>query len=233
VECNILLQLSEVEKWTQEIAYNLLENIEVTCRQINMGYLQESLNQRISKGVTYVDMKNLKLHVHHSLNNSDFDDLVKKLMESQDLMKRFERVGHDIAIPIPPTPTRHRDYLVPFDSNAFVREKNEIGTVLNDFEKSISYWESINLNWKYVWTVFNKYLETAREFYTNDPVGTSRMILTLLKVIKIWDKAVCLKFPILLQHRAGVDLSVCQDLILPIKGDLESLSQVEGYIFRQ
>jgi hypothetical protein len=59
------------------------------------------------------------------------------------------------------------------------------------------------------------------------------MILTLLRMIIVWDKIVCTKFPMLFEHRGGVDLRVCKDLLLPSKSDLDALANIERYFLQR
>lgn len=104
-----------------------------------------------------------------------------------------------------------------------------------DFERNVGYWQhSIgSADGRYVWEGFLKYYKLGKEFYKYDCVGYSRFILTLLKIIRLWEEVVCERYPLLLEHRAGVDLTVGKDLLLTNRMDLVALAKIETYFLRR
>jgi hypothetical protein len=157
-------------KWISETAWEALQSCSLTLRKARKEILEKGLLTRVNeaKQDNRVDMKLLKLHVGLSMRKNGYSVLLDSLVQSTGLGKRFERVGVDMAVPIPPTPKRHRSWDKLFDPIVFETEaKEEMGIILLDFERSLVLWDAMagDLTWKYVWDVFRVYLSTAKEFY--------------------------------------------------------------------
>jgi len=75
------------------------------------------------------------------------------------------------------------------------------------------------------------YLTTAGKFYkkTKDPLGGSRMILTLLKLNQILDRLACKKFPLLIEHSSYFKPEIINCLLLPSKFELGVAQELVEY----
>jgi hypothetical protein len=77
------------------------------------------------------------------------------------------------------------------------------------------------------------YATKATSQYNEDPVATSRKVLTILRCLRVLDEIACREHPILLQHEPGIDFSVFRYLLLPFKGDMEDAFSLEQYFLQR
>ena len=82
---------------------------------------------------------------------------------------------------------------------------------------------------------FEKYLREALKFYFSDDEarvvpGMSLMLLTLLKLIIAVDQKATHKFPLLKEHKLGIDAKVIHLLLLPLKNDMEFAVELEDHL---
>lgn len=103
---------------------------------------------------------------------------------------------------------------------------------LFDFERNVLHnWSDVITvdDHEYVWNTFHKYSNSALVYYSNDPVGISRCILTMLKMIQVWDKLVCVQYPLLRSYKIGIDTAFVGMLLVPSKEELAIVDYVSDY----
>ncbi|XP_035705453.1 uncharacterized protein LOC118434914 [Folsomia candida] len=66
-----------------------------------------------------------------------------------------------------------------------------------------------------------EYSRKAMEHYRNDPIGNSRLVLTVLKCIQVLDKIASTEYPTYAKHNSGVDLHFMDRLVLPRLCDMQ------------
>ena len=86
--------------------------------------------------------------------------------------------------------------------------------------------------------LFENYMKEALKFYMpksrkSDLLGVSCMLLTLLKLICALDEKATLKFPLLEEHKLGINPILIQSLLLPLKSDMELAAELEEYLSRR
>jgi hypothetical protein len=77
------------------------------------------------------------------------------------------------------------------------------------------------------------YANKAASQYSEDPVATSRKILTILRCLQVLDEIACREYSILLEHESGIDLTVFHHLLLPFKSDMEDTFSLEEYFLQR
>lgn len=77
-----------------------------------------------------------------------------------------------------------------------------------------------------------QYASIADPFYAGDPIGNSRMLLTRFKILVILDLIATRKYPLLLEHRSGINSAVFDNLILPHHIDMKICNGIQNY-YRQ
>lgn len=73
------------------------------------------------------------------------------------------------------------------------------------------------------------YASTAEKIYENDQHSKSKMILVRLKLLAILDSIACRQYPLLKQHRSGVNPNVIKTLLLPQRIDMKVADELEEY----
>lgn len=96
--------------------------------------------------------------------------------------------------------------------------------------------ETLELNQLREWSCrqlrdrYDKYLNKAFEFYSEkDAFGGSRMVLTLLKLIRVLDEKATAAHPLLKQHEPGIDPTLIHAVLLPLRSDMEMANALEEY----
>lgn len=74
-----------------------------------------------------------------------------------------------------------------------------------------------------------KYGAAAKNHYKNDPLGGSRMILTILQIIRVLDQIATEEYPMLAQHHSGINPKIIEDLLLPFRHQMKVASDLENY----
>lgn len=103
---------------------------------------------------------------------------------------------------------------------------------LNDFENWILYKLKFKENGFHCTTIrewFVEYSSIAEKFYTNDPLGTSRMLLVRLKLVGMMDRMATEAHPLLLEHRSSIDTKCFEILLLPQKIDMKIAHELQNY----
>ena len=59
-----------------------------------------------------------------------------------------------------------------------------------------------------------KYIDKAKLFYENDELGNSRMIMTCIKLVCLLDKIAINQFPMLTEHKIGIDSKTFESLLI-------------------
>ena len=80
--------------------------------------------------------------------------------------------------------------------------------------------------------LFKNYLRKAFKFYA-EPLGFSKMLLTLLKLICALDKKTTQKFSLLKEHKLGISPTLIHSMPLPLKNDMELATELEEYFSRR
>lgn len=74
-----------------------------------------------------------------------------------------------------------------------------------------------------------KYGVAAKKHYSNDPLGGSRMILTILQIIRTLDQIATEEHPLLEEHHTGINPKIIEDLLLPSRYHLKIATKLEHY----
>lgn len=131
------------------------------------------------------------------------------------------RISHAVA---PPIPT--------FGLLASESDKN---LFISDFENWILYKLDVN-DQRYGSDVLRTWCKTyaysAKNFYTDDQLGMSKMVLVRLKLICMLDLMACATHPLLREHRSCINPAIINSMLLPQKRDMTIALQLENY-FRQ
>jgi hypothetical protein len=75
-----------------------------------------------------------------------------------------------------------------------------------------------------------EYVKLARKKFQNNPEGWCSMILTLLKVWEKLDRKAIDLYPLVKEHKTGIDCSVFESLLVPYGADLKRLHDLQQYI---
>lgn len=73
------------------------------------------------------------------------------------------------------------------------------------------------------------YQEKASQFYNDDPIGASRMMLVILKIIFILDVLAVRKYPLLKEHGSCINPSIIDNLVLPQQSDMKVAFELQQY----
>ncbi|KAL9653598.1 hypothetical protein ABK040_000515 [Willaertia magna] len=130
-----------------------------------------------------------------------------------------------------------RDFTnVIFNFNA--TEENDAFTQLFDFENWVR--DEID-NWIYskklnyveysqrLYDLLTNYEGKAKKYYRNDPLGNSRMILTVLNIIRVLHILSIKISPILKEYKSGVEIEILQSVLAVTKNDLKYTKSLEDY----
>ncbi|KAK1974854.1 hypothetical protein LZ30DRAFT_810521 [Colletotrichum cereale] len=79
-------------------------------------------------------------------------------------------------------------------------------------------------------SLLESYHDAASSFYTGNPESTSIMLLTILDLWIVCDKATVLKHPLLKDYNPEVPLDLFENLLLPKKRHMERLHAAELYL---
>lgn len=74
-----------------------------------------------------------------------------------------------------------------------------------------------------------QYGVAAKQHYKDDPLGGSRMILTILAIIQILDQMAVEEYPLLEEHNSGINPRIIQDLLLPSRDRMRVALALENY----
>ncbi len=103
---------------------------------------------------------------------------------------------------------------------------------LNDIENWVLYSKILSTITR-VSTLFgllDKYVELAKDFYKNDPVGYSRMVLASIKLICAIDKIACDKHALLKKYSIGFKSDILEILLLPNLNEMLIAKELSEYI---
>lgn len=157
--------------------------------------------------------------------------LLNYLTSSRDVqVKKYD-------VPIPHVPPRHRinlqkKYIHNIPQSVPPVFGLDISIILFDFERNV--WQ----NWNdvisledsdYVWKMYHEYLNSAFTYYKNDPVGMSRLIITTLKMIQVWDQCVGRQYPLVKEHKIGIQPTFVHMLLVTTKEELDIVNTLEAY----
>ncbi|XP_065674638.1 uncharacterized protein LOC136091250 [Hydra vulgaris] len=119
-----------------------------------------------------------------------------------------------------------------------VDQNNDTEIKLYDFEVwvRIVLWKDFPLNITQfhensseIFNLFQKYLEISVKFYVNDPVGLSRMVLTLLLITAVLDSIAVKKIPLLADYHTSLGKTYFDSLLTPLLEDMKYLNSVKAY----
>ena len=173
------------------------------------------------------------------INEINYADIVHKNISSlisQINFKKKLNANKLNGIPkAPECPNRHLSTDIP-DSGYQSYSKDSTIAHLYDIE----YWiESIHLdnvnatesfNSFWIIELMDKYINMALSFYSNDPIGNSRTILSCMKLVCILDKLATNEFPLLNEHEIGFDIKPLESLLLPRSSDMIYSQSIKEYI---
>ncbi len=218
-------------QWTQDLYNETLQETATISHSHHDG-IKKSLakfiedNKRLSK----FDLSDIKLWLKQSLRHNNLKDLIQD-GSAIGRMKTVSLLQTPIQIP----GIRHRDPRELFEYTQLQQMHVNKALTMYDFEKNVSSWHTMlsSADGTYIWEAFLKYYKVGKEFYKHDSVGYSRFILTLLKIIRLWDEIVCERYPLLLEHRSGIDLKIIKQLLVTNRNDLISVSKIETYFLHR
>lgn len=108
----------------------------------------------------------------------------------------------------------------------------DVNFLLSDFENWILYNSSstdTRFGSDFLRTLSYGYATCAERFYTDDRVGTSKMVLVRLKLIAMLDAIAVKTHPLFADHHTSIDTEVFQKLLLPQRVDMEIAFELEQY----
>lgn len=108
----------------------------------------------------------------------------------------------------------------------------QLNLAISDFEHQILYRTNIeNFDSKphELRTFCIAYIQCAERFYGNDPLGHSKMVLVLLKMLAMLDEIATKAYPMLLEHRSGINPNIINSLLLPSFSDMKIAHELEMY----
>eukprot|EP01088_Endostelium_zonatum_P016698 TRINITY_DN4620_c1_g1_i1.p1 TRINITY_DN4620_c1_g1~~TRINITY_DN4620_c1_g1_i1.p1 ORF type:complete len:3251 (+),score=438.35 TRINITY_DN4620_c1_g1_i1:210-9962(+) len=113
------------------------------------------------------------------------------------------------------------------------QNEEEDGIMLYGFEewviKNLDAKEIQTLGYKRIKEMFTGYITIGQEYYKEDAVGGSRMILVLLIILLMIDSQTITLYPVLGQHRTSVNTRIMQDLLLKKQEEQQLLCKIEKY----
>lgn len=205
-------------------------NVVVTIRGFIDERWQKIIKREASQSQVVVDTSKLNFaeHIKHSLNNA-----------TQHLEQALTASPHPAPIKVrdPICCTRNKSKTIPdvgvLDSN---KTLVDIGEALYDIESWVQnvLWAqrkapNIHLVSHSLFNLFRAYIKKGKEYYGDDPVGSSRMILATITIVAVLDYTATREHPLLQTYNHGVNTSVLQQLLLPHRGDMEHLAELEAY----
>ncbi|KAL9651875.1 hypothetical protein ABK040_000221 [Willaertia magna] len=115
-----------------------------------------------------------------------------------------------------------------FDFENWVRDEmdNWLSITNANFSKDL---DIISIYSEKLFNFLTNYEENAKIFYKNDPLGNSRMILTILNIIRALHILAIKISPILKEYKSGVDIKILQSVLAVTKCDLEYIKFLENY----
>ena len=81
-----------------------------------------------------------------------------------------------------------------------------------------------------LYNLLEQYSTLALEFYKNDPMGYSRLILASIKIVCALDQIATNEFPLLLQHKIGFDSKPLESLLLPLQTQMRCAYEAKKFI---
>ena len=116
------------------------------------------------------------------------------------------------------------------------KDLNNLGLHLYDMEN----WVKFSLN-SYLYNpnptklfeFLEKYIKVAIEYYRDDPLGYSRLIMTAIQIVCSLDKIACVEFPMLLDHEIGFTSDILKCLLLPRSTDITYAYEINQYILKR
>lgn len=139
--------------------------------------------------------------------------------------KTFKR--HDIRHKTPPS-------MKSFDE---CEEEIERHLILTDFENWILYrnldFSKVRSKVKTLLECGRKYIRIPEEFHIGDPFGISKMVLVRLKLIAMIDQIVTEMYPLLFEHRSGIDPAIFDVLVLPQLIDKKIALELQKYFIQR
>lgn len=193
-------------------------------------------NQNIYKD--YVEVIENSRKLKSALNWSDVkcEDKIHKLNELFSSINQFTKMqGRLIMVDGPPRGYFIRNLLENYEFNLNILDSSDIsrlGLHLYDIER----WVEISLKFNGFYRpeslleILSAYLNKATEYYKKDPVGNSRMILTVIKIVCVLDQIACQQYPILKMHHIGFDTQIFEWLLLPKATDITYAYLLIDYI---
>lgn len=112
----------------------------------------------------------------------------------------------------------------------------QLNFVLSDFENQILYHSNLeqsDFRPDELRTTCSAYIDCAGPFHRHDPLGYSKMMLVLLKIVAMLDKIATKAHPMLLKHRSGIDPNAIGSLLLPHFIDLKIAHELETYFLKR
>ena len=198
------------------------------------SFAGQSLSSFIVKNFELIS--NLIGHVRASLSRS-WDKLIRDESEGSiyDVRLSYQEVTKDIEHSIEPV-------------NEFIRKTRQISSVQSTRTGPVIEEDDKLLHEHFLYEVESydpntlsqldntklldmlmKYIDKAKSFYENDPLGGSRMILTSLKILMVMDMRASENFPLLRNFHSGIQINIIENLVLPSKSTLCLGRQMESY----
>ncbi|XP_065673543.1 uncharacterized protein LOC124806063 isoform X2 [Hydra vulgaris] len=131
---------------------------------------------------------------------------------------------------------------ITFLKNTNQNQNDETEIKLYDFEVWVRMvlWKDFTLNITQfyensskIFELFCKYFEISLNFYANDPIGLSRMVLTLLLITAALDSIAIKKNPLLALYHSSFEDKYFDSLITPLLEDMKYLQSVRDYFTKR
>ena len=151
-----------------------------------------------------------------------------------------EEVETSIHIPTPSCAQRYDYVTAMFDIELLksATQENQIEENLWDFEMWVRtvLWGGFRPNISLVVTrsdeifnLFQKYLQMGSDFYKNDALGSSRMVLTLFLIFASLESIAIAEWSIISEYHSGFEQSLFNRLLVPLFDDMKYLHAVQTY----
>lgn len=223
-------KLSEIAgehaEFTEATKNDVLKTINQIHAKIDLNF-QNIINMN---QIRYQPLEDLKIKKFVHLEMKTVSEYIEKRLENE-----YQRPANDNE-PKHDRIVRHRKSNQEFPGIRQLKDtsgEDELSILLIDIEQ----WVHANLNYgsesaANIRELATTYGDKAKAFYTGDPIGGSRMILCLLKIIRVLDEKAIRTHNLFKEHRPGVDTKFIDELLLPKRSDLEYARELKGY-FRE
>lgn len=197
--------------------------------------VREKLNDQFNK-LNLIDQELAELQPLENMNfESDTIHTIPSLSEHLEIRMKSGNTQHPNlnCMSEPKKIKRHRSKVESIPNFKLTSETSEVKLclILVDIEN----WVRANstkctiANALRLRTIAIDYGTAAKKHYKDDPLGGSRMILTILQIIRTLDQLATEDYSLFEQHHSGINPKIFEDLLLPSRDQMEVSLDLESY----